>query len=92
MSEITPATVVVRSAGPLAAHIDDEVVMLDLRQGSYFGLDRAGSAIWDLLETPRPVGEVCAALVRRFDVTPEVCEADVVRFVEELRAAGLVDV
>ena len=89
---VAPVTVVVRSAEPLTARVDDEVVMLDTRQGCYFGLDRTGAAIWDLLDTPRSVEDLCRALVERYDVPPETCRAEVVSFLTELADAGLVEV
>jgi hypothetical protein len=89
---IAPETVVVRSAEPLTARVDDEVVMLDTRQGCYFGLDRTGSAIWDLLDAPRSVDDLCRALVERYEVPPETCRAEVVSFLTELADAGLVEV
>ena len=90
MPVIGPTTVLVRSPQPLATRIHDEIVVLDVDQGCYFGLDRSGSAIWDLLETPRSVEEVCAGLVERFDVSRETCRSEVVFFLHELHAAGLV--
>jgi len=82
--------VLVRSAEPLTAAIGDEIVMLDATQGCYFGLDPSGAAIWTLLETPRSVADLCAELVRRYDVTPERCRSEVLFFLHELCDAGLV--
>jgi hypothetical protein len=91
MAGIGPSTVLVRSTEPLVATIDDEIVMLDARQGCYFGLDRSGSAIWELLETPRSVTDLCARLVERFEVDPETCRSEVIFFLYELQDAGLVE-
>lgn len=89
---IEPDTVVVRSPHPLAARVDDEILMLDVRQGSYFGLDRTGAATWELLDEPRSVATVCATLASRYDVAPDVCRAEVIAFLTELSGAGLVEV
>lgn len=91
MIDIAPGTTVVRSSEPLTARIDDEVVMLDTRQGCYFGLDRSGAVIWDLIADPRSVGDVCQELVERYDVPPETCRADVISFLTELADAGLIE-
>lgn len=90
MTSITPATVLVRSPEPLTASVGDEVVMLDVGKGSYFGLEGSGAAIWDLLATPRSVADLCDQLVRRFEVPPDVCRSEVIFFLCDLREAGLV--
>jgi hypothetical protein len=87
---ITPAEFVVRNAEMPFRKLDDEVVMLDVAAGCYYGLDAVGSRVWELLEQPRQVREVCLVLVREFDVSLDVCERDVLALVERLLAAGLV--
>jgi hypothetical protein len=89
--DLLPSTVVVRSGAPLTAKIDDEVVMLDTRQSSYFGLDTTGTAIWELLDEPRRVSEVCELLMARFEVDADTCLQDVLPFLGELVGAGLVE-
>jgi hypothetical protein len=91
MAAIGPSTVLVRCDEPLTATVGDEIVMLDARQGCYFGLDRSGTAIWDLLATPRSVDDLCERLVERFDVSPETCRSEVLFFLHDLRDAGLVE-
>jgi hypothetical protein len=91
MPVIEPATVLVRSTDLLTAVVDGEVVMLDPRQGCYFGLDRSGTAIWELLAEPRSVADVCAALLDRYAVSPEECRSEVLFFLHELHDAGLVE-
>jgi hypothetical protein len=90
MTLIESSTVLVRSDKPLTASVGGEVVMLDADHGRYYGLDRCGSAIWDLLASPRAVADVCDLLVERFDVPPDRCRSEVVFFLHELRDAGLV--
>ena len=90
MVELTMSTVLERSAEPLAAKIDDEIVMLDPRQSTYFGRDAPGAAIWELLDEPRSLAEVCDRLVDTFAVDGETCRRDVVPFAIELVEAGLV--
>jgi len=85
-------TVVVRRAEPLTAPVDDELVMLDPRQSRYFGLDRIGQRIWELLERPQCVGELCASLEGEFDVSSETCRADVLAFLEQLEEAELLEI
>ena len=80
----------VRSGEPLTALVDGETVMFSPEQGAYFGLDEIGSRVWELLEEPRSIDEVCATLHGEYEVDPETCRADVTALVEELREAKLV--
>lgn len=92
MSQLSLETVVVRRAEPLTASVDGELVMLDPRRSEYFAIDSIGSRIWELLERPLAVGQVCSKLEDEFDVAPQTCRADVLAFLEELRRAELLDV
>ena len=92
MSGLSLDAVVVRSREPLSAVVDDELVMLDPRQSRYFGLDRVGRRVWDLIDEPISVGALCTLLQGEFDVAPDVCLADVRAFLERMGAAELVEV
>jgi hypothetical protein len=80
-----PEHVIVRQLG-------DESVMLDMARGCYFGLDPVGARIWQLLSQTSSFGEIVERLADEYDVTPEQAESDLVRFVDELTANGLLSV
>lgn len=83
---------VVRSPEPMTAMAGHEVLMFSAEQSRYYGLNTVASAIWDRLDAPTRVRDLCADLSRTFAVTPEQCERDVISFVELLAAKGLVEV
>jgi len=58
--------------------------------GLYYGLDAVGGRIWQLLDTPRTVGDICIALGEEFEVDDETCRADVLGFVADLVERGIV--
>jgi hypothetical protein len=80
----------VRSEQTLAAVVDGDTVMFSPEQGVYFGLDPVGGRVWELLESPRSLGELCAILRDEYDVDAETCLTDVATLIEQLREAGLV--
>jgi PqqD family protein of HPr-rel-A system len=90
--QLSPDTVLARRTDALTAPVDDDLVLLDPRGGSYFGLDSAGRRIWELLEQPRSVKELCDALEAEFDVDAGTCRAEVVPFLEQLAEAQLVQI
>lgn len=84
-----PATVTI-SPQVMARRVADEVVLLDLASGHYFGLDAVGARAWELLVEGRALPQVVDTLADEYEVTREQLEADLARLLEELRAAGLV--
>jgi hypothetical protein len=74
----------------LAAKVGDELVMMSAEKGNYIGLSEVGARIWELLETPQDINAVCARLENEFDVTPEICRAEVETFLDELKKHGAV--
>lgn len=77
-----PTHVISRSVG-------DEVVLLDLQTGLYFGVDPVGRRIWELAADGRSLGEIVDALLAEFDVERPAAEADVLAFASLLVDRGL---
>jgi hypothetical protein len=82
-------TVVVRTPGLLTAPVDDEIVILNPDRDNYVGLDAIGRAVWDLIEQPHEVAELCRKLSQDFDGTPEQIAADVLPFLAEMAEEGI---
>jgi hypothetical protein len=76
----------------LANEFDGEVVLLNLRDGVYYGLEDVGLRIWQLLQQPIRVTSICQVLTSEFDVSPEDCLQDVRTLVDELASRGLVEI
>jgi hypothetical protein len=66
--------------------------MMDVESGVYFGLDRIGTDIWNLLENPRRVADLCAELERRYAAPLDVITADVCALLDRLIDEGLASV
>jgi coenzyme PQQ synthesis protein D (PqqD) len=57
-----------------------------------YTLNDVGSRVWALLETPRSVEEIVAALCEEYDAPREQVTSDLVELLDELQANGLVRV
>jgi hypothetical protein len=57
---------------------------------SIYSLKGAGSFIWQLLDVPRAVPELVAAVEREFGVRREQAQKDVTQFLEDMLSVGLV--
>ena len=89
---LEPQTRVRRIVDVLDAKIDDQSVMMDIEQGSYFGLNKTGTRIWALLAEPMVIGELCDRLTEEFEVPREQCERQLVDFLGSLLDRGLLQV
>ena len=85
------ATVVV-AADVLATAFGTEYVLLNLNNGTYYGLDTVGAEIWKLVQVPITVGDISRQLVEMFDVDRDRCLRDVTALVSELAHNGLVEI
>jgi hypothetical protein len=81
------------SAEQVSAQLDGEAVVLNLRDGVYFGLNPVGARIWSLLkESPRSLGELRQAILAEYDVDAERCDSDLRSLLASLQQHGLVDI
>lgn len=69
--------------------VGDETVLLDLSSGLYFGLDGVGKRIWESLTEGQSLGDAAAVIVAEYEVDESQAQADVVEFVSDLVARGL---
>jgi hypothetical protein len=80
----------VRNNRTISGRLLDEMVMMDLEQGKYFSLNPIATRIWDLLDRPVSVDELCAALMEEYDVDAEQCSREVTEHLEEMVRLGLI--
>jgi hypothetical protein len=74
----------------MSRQVGDELVILDLASGMYFGLDAIGTRIWQLVEAGKPLGEVCEVMTGEYDVSRDQMQQDLDNLLAELHARGLV--
>ena len=87
---ITLQTVLVASPDLMASEVDGELVMMHVEKGSYYGLDPVAARIWQALQEPKSVDEVCALMMQRYDVDEATCRSEVTAFATQLLDEGLI--
>jgi hypothetical protein len=92
MPAIKPGTVVVASQDQVGSDLAGETVLLSMKTARYYGLADVGARIWSLVQSPVSVSEICRVIEGEYDVAPDKCEADVVRFLEDLATHELIEV
>ena len=83
---------VVIAPDQLSCDLAGEAAILNLASGTYYGLNAIGARIWTLLQEPRLVQDLRAALLAEYDVDADRCERDLLDLLQQLGAEGLVEV
>ena len=72
--------------------VDEEMVLLNLETGIYYGLDPVGSRFLELLLQHDSLDRVFENMLREYEVSPERLQQDIQRLVQQLQTNKLVDV
>jgi hypothetical protein len=91
-NQFSVRSMVVASKDQVSSELASDMVILDLKGGTYHGLNSTGARIWSLLAVPRTIGEIRDTILREYDVEPQRCERDLLSLMDQLAAKGLVEV
>jgi hypothetical protein len=89
---ISTRSIVTAVKNQVSCDLSGEVVILNLDDGVYYGLNAVGARIWSMLETPQTVGAIHTALLAEYDVDSRECEEQVSTLLADLAAHGLIEV
>ena len=81
-----------RTSETIFALIDADVVALHVDRGTCFGMENVSADVWQMLEHPVSVGEICSRLLDRYEVGADQCQAEVQRLIDQMVDEGLVRV
>jgi hypothetical protein len=70
--------------------LDGEAVILNVDSGVYFGLDRVGTRVWQLVGENGDLPSMAARLEQEYEVTRDVLERDLESFITTLVEKGLI--
>ena len=91
--KISADSTICQSTDPVAANLDGEVALMSIATGRYYCLNETSSRIWQLIEQPRRVRDVCQTLLAEYaGLQPQQCEAAVLEHVALLLEENLVQV
>ena len=76
----------------VSADLEREAVILNLKDGVYYGLDPMGARIWNLIQQPRSVNEIIETLLEEYEVDPQRLSNDLLGLLKEMAARGLIEV
>jgi hypothetical protein len=85
-------SIIIAAKAPISCDLAGEAVILDVKYGTYYGLNAVGARIWNLIQELRTVNEIRDTLLKEYDVETECCERELLALLEDLAAKGLVEV
>lgn len=92
MHKISDSSVISVTKEAVHCDVEDEVVILEMKEGIYYGLNPVGAFIWNIIKEPKTVAEIRDAVLEEYDVEKEVCEKDLMELLRELLGKGLIEV
>jgi hypothetical protein len=91
VTRISLDTVVVAAQRQVWSPLGEDTVILQVEQGIYYGLDRVGTSIWELLQQPRTVRQIRDRILAEYVVEPARCERELITLLGQLAERGLVE-
>lgn len=73
------------SSDIVESKVGDEMVLLHLGSGTYFGLDQLGTRIWDVLKEAAPIAAICDVIATEFGVPVTQVQHDTRALLSELK-------
>lgn len=97
MSAIVAEQTFIRSQSVVARNVAGETLIVPIRArvgdlASIYSFNGTGSLIWKLLELPKTVSELAAAVAQEYQVDIFEAQKDVADFVGQMKDVGLVEV
>jgi Coenzyme PQQ synthesis protein D (PqqD) len=76
----------------LVAELSGETVILHVQNGMYYGLNKLGTRVWNLIQEPRTIDELLQTILNEYEVEREEAERDLVALVSNLASKGLAEI
>jgi Coenzyme PQQ synthesis protein D (PqqD) len=75
----------------LIQEVDGEAVLLDINQGTYYGLNEVGTMAWKYLIDTGNLEEAIQGILQEYEVDEATLRADLEAFVKDLIKNGLAE-
>jgi hypothetical protein len=73
----------------VACEFGNGLALLNLKSNIYYSLNGVGAFIWELIQEPRSIADIRGAVLARYTVDPERCQADIDALLKGLADNGL---
>lgn len=76
----------------LFTDMEDDMVMMGLKQGKYFHLNSTGTSVWKLLENVTTIADIVDSLMFEYEIDKELCQQEVNTLVQKLVEEELIEI
>jgi hypothetical protein len=74
----------------IQSKIGEEVVMMDMDSGYYFGLNSVASSIWHKLSVEISLQDLVEKLFQEFKVDKQTCESDTLELLKDMLERNII--
>ena len=91
--EMIPQTsYIVASKDLLSSRLGDEIVILSVNGGKYYGLNPLAAFVWNFLSDPVQFDTLKSAVLSEYEVAEDQCIKDLTKLINDLQNEGLVSI
>lgn len=91
-TKLSEESIISASEEQVSSTVADEEVILNLKNGSYYGLDPIGAHIWKLIQKPTSIEALVDQLLQEYEVDRETCLSDVLNLLHDMQEHELLNV
>jgi len=96
MNNINKMSLIVASPDQVSADVSPDlsgdIVILQLKAGIYYELNKTGARVWSLAQKPCAFGAILDTLLEEYDVDAQQCEADLMALLKDMISHGLIEI
>ncbi len=89
---LTMNSIIQRDPEVIAAEADQDLIMVSIATGYYYGISDVAREIWDAIERPKKVSDLVHELTDTYQIDLPACEDQTLSFLRALLDEGLVQV
>ena len=89
---LTLNSIVRRDQEVIAAEADQDLIMVSIATGSYYGLSDVAREIWEAIARPKKISDLVDDLTEIYEIDACLCEEQTISFLETLLDEGLLRV
>jgi hypothetical protein len=78
-----------KNKNAITGRVNEELVMMDIDRGKYFSLNNVATRIWEILDVPLGMEEICLQLMQEYAVEEVQCRAETEACLAEMISLGL---
>ena len=89
---LTGNCVVKAAPDQVCSDLGGETVILNLKSGTYYGLNPTGTFVWNLIQEPKTIEDLRTAILSEYEVDAAVCDRDLKSLLQKLMEQSMIEV